>query len=205
MNKWEFLSMLRDRLGSLPEDDIRSSVDYYSEMIDDRMEEGLSEEESVAAVGSLDEIISQICVGAPSPKSVGEDVQPEPRPKRKTWKIVFLAVTSPVWLVLLAAALLILVAFFIVVWSLVIVVYAATVSFAAGAVACILGAFLYLPFGTIAQGMLYLGTGLVCAGITVFLVTGSKWVSKAVFLLNKKILLGIKTGFVEEIADWRGK
>ena len=45
MNKQEFLSALSDKLSVLSEEDKEKSIDYYSEMIDDRMEEGLSEEE----------------------------------------------------------------------------------------------------------------------------------------------------------------
>ena len=52
MNKQEFLSRLRKQLKGL--EDKEERITFYSEMIDDRMEEGLSEEEAVAAVGSLD-------------------------------------------------------------------------------------------------------------------------------------------------------
>ena len=52
MNKQEFLSRLRKQLRGL--EDREERVTFYSEMIDDRMEDGLSEEEAVAAVGSLE-------------------------------------------------------------------------------------------------------------------------------------------------------
>ena len=57
MKRNEFLSKLKERLWALPEADKQCSLDYYSEMIDDRMEDGLSEEEAVAAIGDLDEIV----------------------------------------------------------------------------------------------------------------------------------------------------
>ena len=58
MLKQEFLAQLRDALCGLPQRDIDERLTFYSEMIDDRMEEGLSEEEAVAAVGSVDEIFT---------------------------------------------------------------------------------------------------------------------------------------------------
>ena len=37
MTKSEFLSALENRLSGLPKDDVQKSIDYYSEIIDDRM------------------------------------------------------------------------------------------------------------------------------------------------------------------------
>lgn len=39
MNKQEFLGALRRGLLGLPEEDIENSVEFYSEMIDDRIDE----------------------------------------------------------------------------------------------------------------------------------------------------------------------
>ena len=60
MNKYEFLAELRKRLGSLPNEDIDRSLDYYREMVEDRMEDGLTEEQAVDALGSIDDIVAQI-------------------------------------------------------------------------------------------------------------------------------------------------
>ena len=49
MGKQEFLAQLRKGLQGLPQEDIEERLTFYSEMIDDRMEEGLSEEEAVSA------------------------------------------------------------------------------------------------------------------------------------------------------------
>ena len=56
MDKQEFLKKLRQ---GLPAEDREERILFYTEMIDDRMEEGYSEEEAVASVGSLDEILAQ--------------------------------------------------------------------------------------------------------------------------------------------------
>ena len=48
MTKQAFLAALGERLVGLPQKDIEERLTFYSEMIDDRMEEGLSEEEAVA-------------------------------------------------------------------------------------------------------------------------------------------------------------
>ena len=60
MNKQEFLAQLRKRLSGLSQSDIEDRLAFYSEVIDDRMEEGISEEKAVGENGTLDEIVSQI-------------------------------------------------------------------------------------------------------------------------------------------------
>ena len=58
MLKTEFLEQLRAGLAGLPQEDIDGRVAFYSEMIDDRMEEGLSEEEAVAGAGKISDIVT---------------------------------------------------------------------------------------------------------------------------------------------------
>ena len=52
MNKTEFLDALRHALGKLPSYEVEQSIAFYAEMIDDRIEDGMSEQEAVAALGS---------------------------------------------------------------------------------------------------------------------------------------------------------
>ena len=52
MKKEQFLRELGLRLSSLPYADKKRSLDYYSEMIADRMEDGLAEEEAVKKMGT---------------------------------------------------------------------------------------------------------------------------------------------------------
>ena len=196
MNKDAFLSALRDRLSGLPEEDIKMSLDYYNEIIDDRIEEGLGEEEAVLAVGDLEEIVSQILMDTSLPKLVKAKV----KPKRtlKTWEIVLLVLGSPVWLPLLFAAACILLAVYIVLWSVILVLYSVDFSFAACALAGIVGFFVSLPVGNIAQGTLFLGAGLFCSGITILLFFGFNRITEEVLTLSKKFLLAIKTRFIRK-------
>ena len=64
MTKLEFLSALGKGLSGLPQDEVEERLNFYSEMIDDRMEEGLPEEEAVAQIGAVDEIVDEPAGGA---------------------------------------------------------------------------------------------------------------------------------------------
>lgn len=86
MNKQEFLSGLRKGLSGLPQDDIEERLTFYSEMLDDRVEEGLSEEEAVSALGSVEEIVGQAVADIPLAKVVKERIKPKRR--LRAWEIV---------------------------------------------------------------------------------------------------------------------
>ena len=60
MTKQEFLAKLEILLSGLTEEEISERIGFYSEMIDDRIEEGLSEEEAVSLIGSVEEVAAQI-------------------------------------------------------------------------------------------------------------------------------------------------
>lgn len=66
MNKQEFLSVLQRRLKSLPKQECQKMLDYYAEMIEDRMEEGMSEESAVQDLGNVEMIASQILASQPT-------------------------------------------------------------------------------------------------------------------------------------------
>ena len=114
MNKQEFLRALKKKLSRLSKKDVQERLNFYSEMIDDRIEEGLSEEEAVAAVGSIQEVAEQIISEASDGKSGDGDHKGR---RLKVWEIVFLAVGSPIWAPILAAV-------FVTVWALVLSLWA---------------------------------------------------------------------------------
>ena len=63
MTKNAYLSELADRLRQLPQSEIDKSIAYYSEIIDDRMEEGCSEEEAVNGLEAPVTAASEKCGG----------------------------------------------------------------------------------------------------------------------------------------------
>lgn len=194
MNKQEFLVILRESLVGLPREDIERSVDYYSEMIDDRMEDGLSEEEAVNAVGSFEEIISQILTEVSLPKLVKERVKP--RHALKTWEILLLIMGAPVWLPLLVAFAAVVLAVCLVIWSVIVALYAVNFSFLIVGIAGICGFVVSAFSGSGAQAMLSLGAGLIGAGITILLFLGFNQITKGILFLSKKVLLGVKACFI---------
>ena len=75
MTKQEFTEQLRAKLQGLPEAELEERLLFYSEMIDDRIEEGESESEAISAIGNIDEIAEQILSDIPLTKLVKEKVK----------------------------------------------------------------------------------------------------------------------------------
>ena len=56
MKREEFLAELRKSLAGLPKEDIEDRINFYDESISDRMEDGKTEEEAIADIGSVDDV-----------------------------------------------------------------------------------------------------------------------------------------------------
>ena len=196
MDKQEFLMRLREGLSGLPQEDIEERAAFYSEMIDDRIEDGLSEEEAVAGIGAVDGITAQIIAQTPLTKLVKEKVRP--KRKLKAWEIVLLAVGFPIWGSLLIAAAAVALSLYITLWALVISLWAVELSLFVSALGGVIGALALFVNGNAPLGLALLGTGLVCAGLAVFLFYGCTAASKGTVLLAKKIVSAIKSAFMKK-------
>jgi len=100
MNKQEYLAQLRAALACLPEGEIEESVAFYTEMIDDRVADGLTEEEATAQLDDPKAAARAIIADLPVvPRTV---VRTKQRNRALYWTLVILG--SPLWLTLLLAA-----------------------------------------------------------------------------------------------------
>ncbi len=194
MDKQKFLAELEARLSGLPQDDIEDRLTFYSEMIDDRMEERLSEEEAVSGIGSVDEIVSQIVAEVPFTKIIKEKVKPK-RPF-KAGEIVLLALGAPIWIPLLFTAVALFLSAYAVVWALIVSLWALVVSVAACSLSGIFAAFAFLIRGNAVIGIAMLGAGAFFAGVSILLFFGCRQATQCILHLTKKMALGVKSLFI---------
>ena len=191
MGKQEFLAALREGLSGLPQNDIEERLTFYGEMIDDRVEEGLSEEAAVNEIGPVSEVVSQIVAEIPLSRLVRERVRP--RRTLRAWEIVLLTLGSPLWLSLLLAAAAVILAAYVVVWAAIVSLWAADASLAAGSLEGVLSAAIFAVRGNALTGLAMLGAGAFCAGLSIFLFLGCKEATRGTLLLTKKTALGMKS------------
>lgn len=196
MNKQEFLSEIRSRLAGLSQEDINKSVDYYSEMIDDRMEDGLSEEDAVQELGSAEDIAAAVLMDIPFPKLVRERVNTGRMPG--ILEIVLIVLGFPIWGSLLVAAVCVIFSLYMVFFGMLIAVYAVGLSLVICAVGGILGMIVMICTGRVPAALFLLGAGLISAGMAVLIIPMLNQIVKAIVSMGKNILVKIKCRIIRK-------
>ena len=196
MTKHEFITQLRDRLSELPEREVEERLSFYVEMIDDRIEDGRTEQEAVADLGSLDEVVAQIVADIPLLQIAKKRIKPTRR--LKAWEIVLLAVGSPVWASLLIAALAVLIALYASFWAIIASLWAAFGSLAGCALGSVVSGLALSMGANLPAGMALIGAGIVCAGLSVLLFFACKAATKGLVVLASKTVLAVKRCLIKK-------
>ena len=193
MTKQDFLNKLEKGLSGLPKDEIEGRLAFYAEMIDDRIEDGLTEEQAILEIGDVEKIVSDIIGETPLLKLVKQKIKPNRR--LKTWEIILLIVGAPVWFSILVSLVASAFAIYLSIWSIIISLWAIGVSLAlSGVVLPIGGIIMSLSFG--ASGIAIIGVGVFSLGLAFPFFLACKLITKSFVVLTKKLLLIIKQAFV---------
>lgn len=194
MTKHEFLTALRKGLQGLPQADIEERLTFYGEIIDDKIEEGILEEDAVSDIGNIDELISGIIADTPFTKLVKEKITP--KKKLNPWEKVLLVLGSPIWLSLAVAVIAVIFAIYVSIWSVIISLWAIFASLLCCAFAGIVTGIILAVVNNALTGIFMLGAGILCAGFSVFVFFGCKAVTKGILILTKKTAVWLKNCFI---------
>ena len=195
MDKHDFLHALEERLAGLPEADRQASLDFYSEMLDDLVEGGMTEREAVASLGSPEAIAEEILLEMPLPKLVKAKMK---KRRLSGLEITLLAVGFPIWLPISIALLAVVFAIYISLWAVVVSLYAANVAMAACAPTGIAAAVVLFASGKPTSAFLFLGAGLALAGLSILWFLLCNLTAKGMWKLGRLTLRGIKACFIRK-------
>ena len=194
MTKKEFLSSLESKLQGLPKEDINNRLDFYSEMIDDRIEEGKTEDQAIEEIGSVDEVVEQIAEETPLLKLVKERIKP--KRSLRAWEIIVIILGFPLWLPLLLVFAIICFIPYILMWVFVLVTYAMEIAFAASSIYGIAGFFLQMSQGNFS--LMYIGIALLGLGLSFLFIFACIGITKGTIKLTKVTGRNIKSSFVKK-------
>ena len=194
MNKQEFLNEIGRRLEAFPPEEIERSKEYFLEMIEDRMEDGMSEEEAIADIGSVDDAVADILKDIPLTKVIKATMKPEG--KLRTWEIICLILGAPIWIPLLLVAIILIFVWYIVIWVIVICFFAVDLALFVSGIASLVIGLASLAQLEPAAPVLAIGAGLCLIGISILLFIPLLKLAKVTGKLGKKIALWIKSWFV---------
>ena len=197
MTRTEFLEELKKRLNTFSEDERENWLKYYGEIIDDRIEDGQSEEQAVDSLGNMDTIINEILQQTPITKLAKATLN---RKTLRGWEIALLICGFPLWFPLLVSTFAVILAVYVSAWSVIISLWAAFASSVACAISGIVVGIGFIFTGTVPSGVALIGAGVALAGLSIFLFFGCKAATDGTVWLTKKIVLKLKNSFIKKEA-----
>ena len=195
MTKQEFIKKLKLKLARLPKVELNDRLNFYSEMIDDYIEDGLTEEDAVARIGSVDDIVKQIVDETPILKIVKE----KHKQKRKLsgGELALVIAGSPIWGSLLIAFVAVIFALYVSIFAVVVSLWSVFVSFIVSAFAGLIVGIIYMFGNNLLSGLAMISAVLVICGLAIFLYFACKYATKWLIKLPKKVIYFIKKLFIK--------
>ena len=166
MTKQQFMEKLQAKLAGISQKDIDERISFYNEMIEDRIEEGCSEEEAVAQIGSVDEIYKQIVAEMPFTKLIKEKLKLGR--KLSATEIVLIVLGFPLWLPLLLGAVVVVIALYVSFWTVIVSFWSGFVALVACAFGGGVGGVLFLVTGRAFSGVVIIALSLISVGLSIF-------------------------------------
>lgn len=185
MNRVEFLNLLKKRLKDISKEDLKRTLDYYNEIISDKIDDGISEKEAIKSLGSIDEIVNEVKNGISSERKKSEK-------NSKGWKVALLISTFYIWVPILISIFAVIFSLYVSLWAIVVSLGAVGVSSIIVTPAGIIIGIIRICGGNTPAGIVIIGLSLVLAGIGILLCKATIELSKLSIKLLKKILQIIK-------------
>jgi len=180
MTRDEFLRRLGELLACLPADQVEETRQFYAEAIADRMEDGMGEEEAVAAMGTPGEAAEATLDELPAvPRAIA-------RTRRRSTALLWVLtiVGSPVWVPLLAAFAAVAVTVYVCIWALALCVWIVAVALGSAGIAELLFAVSGVTIGHFPYALASAGEGLGLVGVALFVGAGAWAASKQIARLS---------------------
>ena len=192
MNKQDFIKKLNDKLSDLPKKEVEDQINFYIEMIDDRIEDGMDEKEAIKDIGGVDEVYRQIVDAIPLRTIAKAKLRKKRRKARKTWATILLIIGFPIWGSILISLLAVWAAVYVCLWVLAICVWLIFVSLIIGSQIGFIASLVSLIAGNTTNAAYIFGASLVAAGLTIIFFYLGKLSFKGMGKLTKLTIKGLK-------------
>ncbi len=197
MTKQQFMDLLQFRLQQMPAQELADILAFYEESIQDRMEEGLTEEEAVAQMGDFEELVANILTDLPMHTLLTNRIkEANNRTSNKALILVLLILGFPLWFPISLIFVCILLILLLTLWILLGSLYITLLGIAFAGVSGIIQGFFQFGMAGIAQGFACIGAGLACIGLALLLCIPLLWLSKQFIRFHTFIFKKIKQGLI---------
>jgi uncharacterized membrane protein len=194
MDKTAFLVRLRVALDRLPAYEIESLLTFYAEMIDDRVEDGMTAAQAIESLGAVAQIAEQLIAQTPVvPKAIARV-----KTKSRALNIVLLIIGAPLWIPLAITFAAVAFTIWLVIWVLLVSLWVVIAALLLSGIAGIAMGFYFLATAYPLIALFIVGAGLACAGIGLFSSFGVVAASKGLYRLTRLFASKIRSLFVRE-------
>ena len=184
MNKQEFLAALARELEPLPREERYQTLNYYDELIDDRLEDGQEEEAVIQSLGDPKAVAQELLAGRRNSLV--------PNRGLRVWLIVLLVLGFPLWGSLLVTAAVVLLCVFICLYIPVFTLGVLALSLLAGAVLGAVGTPFLIADTGLAAGLFQLGLAVGMLGLAALCAVGFWYTGKATVKAGKALWRWLK-------------
>lgn len=164
MTKEIFLNELANKLHQLPQKEVKQHLSYYEELLNDMLEDGISQEDAVAKLGNINEIAQEILCEQPISVLVKNRVRP-----KKGWTGPAIAVAvlgAPMWIPLVLSFIITAAAIAFSIVAIIFSIFLVAVSFALAGILILMRGisilFISTSYAVFAIGIGFLMLGLAC-------------------------------------------
>ena len=188
MDGWDTLKAIRKKLKGLSKNEIEERLNFYSEIIEDKKEEGATEEEAIKELAIINGIDEQFLNENDTPiletceKLIGKIKEME------VWKIILIVLGAPIWFSLLVGAFAVVVSLYVSLLAVVISLYASCLALIVSSFGGIIMGIVYLFSNNVIQGFAIIGLSLVCFGLSILLFNLTSLLTKGLIILTKKLI-----------------
>ena len=202
MNKQQFIDALTSRLAYLPLSETEKFIDFYLEAIDDRVEDGMSEEAAVAAMGDIDSVARAIEAEIPLATIVKQRVRSSRERSERAggghsaWWIVLAIIGSPIWLTVACVLFAAVITVFAVAAALIVTAFAVLVTLAVTAVVMLVYSVSRLFAAGLSAALMCLGLALLLAGAGAGLLWPCVMLARLMAKLSRLFWRWIKSLFI---------
>ena len=189
MTKQEFLLQLNRALTGLPQDEIEERLTFYSEMIDDRVEEGLSEEEVIKNIGDPQDVAAQIKADFAPNKENKEPDKKKYKWHWGPWEIVLLILAAPLIISVASGVLSAAVSLYAGIWTTIICLWAGVASLWGITLGGFISGFGMIFTGAAIPGLSVIAVAIFSAGLSIFAFFAANLAGKWTVILTKKFFV----------------
>lgn len=188
MTKLEYLKKLKHALRQVKAGERNKSLAYFSECIDDRMEEGVPEQDAVAELESVEAAAERIIAEA--------EASGQLKPGRSAWELALIILGFPLWFPILLLIAILAATFYALVWVVLGALFLLSAVLVLGGAAGVYSLFALLGANP-AAAFAALAVGLAGAGLGLALLIPLLYIAKAYIKLTPVLwnkLTGRKAG-----------